>query len=705
MYLIFEQQKNICFAKVVKSTEHHHHVLIEYPVMLKNKEAKIKLKEAIFSDSKSHSATDFEAAIAGIDIELLWEYAPEEGVELSDLAKEYFSHVGACEIFALLHVLFENPIYFLRKNDVWQKASIEQLNQAKAAVLKRQEQDALKQSYQNQLLAGELPKDFEGLVFELLFQPNKNSIEFKALDAVAKLKNTDIQALFLKLGAIKNARVFHEMKFLQNQFPKGVAHQTPEFGALLAKKLDALPVNNLVQAFSIDDAATTEIDDAFSIQYHPEKEGFFTLGIHIAAPSLGIEIDDHWDRAARERLSTVYAPSQKITMLPDDVISKFTLKEGQLCPALSLYLEIEKKTPINHLDQNQDQNQNAVSSEKSEKSEKLNNTAEQKSNDLTQEYIIHQTTSVAEKIYISHNIRYDLLEDIITPQHLSNQNKAAIDQETRYPHAQEIHDLWYLAQFLFAKRQIARQKFGLRPDQLEKTEYSFVIHGAKDLQNESQDNQSADLNQERVELIKRKRGSPLDLIVAELMILANQTWALFLHEHKLTAIYRTQKTWGGFRTRLQTHKDVHEGLGVEAYIWSTSPLRRYLDLLHQWQILAAIEYGNAAALQSIFNQDNTRVFQILQNFQEVYSAYQEYQQKMEDYWCLRWISQENIKEITGTIGKEGWVRFHDLPLSKKLQQLSEHKGKHVRLNLQGIDELNLSLELQVLEIYEPPMVI
>jgi exoribonuclease-2 len=71
-------------------------------------------------------------------------------------------------------------------------------------------------------------------------------------------------------------------------------------------------------AFSIDDAATTEIDDAFSLQVLPGLG--WQVGIHIAAPTLGMAPGSPLDAIARDRLSTVYLPGSKITMLPDAVV-------------------------------------------------------------------------------------------------------------------------------------------------------------------------------------------------------------------------------------------------------------------------------------------------------------------------------------------------------------------------------------------------
>src|SRR5207245_5602850 len=115
-----------------------------------------------------------------------------------------------------------------------------------------------------------------------------------------------------------------------SDLPRGTAFPKLEAPAIK----EALPLSP-AEAFSIDDSATTEIDDALSVQ--GLGSGTVVFGIHIAAPGLAIAPDSAVDKVARERLSTVYMPGWKITMLPDDVVQAYTLTEGRDCPAVRLY--------------------------------------------------------------------------------------------------------------------------------------------------------------------------------------------------------------------------------------------------------------------------------------------------------------------------------------------------------------------------------
>ncbi len=53
---------------------------------------------------------------------------------------------------------------------------------------------------------------------------------------------------------------------------------------------------------------------------------------------------------------------------------------------------------------------------------------------------------------------------------------------------------------------------------------------------------------------------------------------------------------------MQTTPAPHEGLGVAQYAWSTSPLRRYVDLVNQWQLIACVQHGVTAKLAAPFKR-------------------------------------------------------------------------------------------------------
>ena len=568
-----------------------------------------------------------------IDPEFLWECAPADEFAIGALADEYFgAKPSAVKQAALLLRIHASPIYFRKKGrGQYLRAPEEQLRAALAGLERRRQQALVQQGYEDELKAHRLPDVFKGKVIGLLTKPDKNSIEYKALEAACAALGVSPSRLMLDAGGIASPRLLHEAKFHAEYFPYGTGFAPIEFNP----ELGSLPEGD-AEAFSIDDVTTTEIDDAFSVRRLPD--GRIRVGIHIAAPALGIQRGDHVDQIARTRLSTVYMPGDKITMLPDAVVEAFTLKEGGLRPALSLYIIVDATS-----------------------------------------YEIVATETRAEKVFVRSNLRHNHLDDIVTEE--------ALDAGTgEYPHKEEIATLWPLAKVLYEKRQQARIGFGLKREVQRNHDFNFYLDG------------------EHVTITPRRRGSPLDSIVAELAIVANSTWGALLGDHGVPGIYRAQRSFGPNRTRMQTTPAPHEGLGVDQYAWSTSPLRRYVDLVNQWQLLACAEHGVAAKLVAPFKPKDADLYAALQSFDETYSAYADYQNKMETFWCLRWIRQEKRDRVSATVVKGDLVRLEEIPLMLHVPGLGVHaRGTRVLLDVVSMDELTVEASTRLVQVLDAPV--
>jgi exoribonuclease-2 len=207
-----------------------------------------------------------------------------------------------------------------------------------------------------------------------------------------------------------------------------------------------------------------------------------------------------------------------------------------------------------------------------------------------------------------------------------------------------------------------------------------------------------------VTITRRKRGAPLDKIVAELMIFANSTWGKLMADHGVPGIYRAQGGGSGawaakMQVRMITHAAPHQGLGVDQYAWSTSPLRRYTDLVNQWQILACIEHGVTAPLVAPFKPRDADLFAIVSGFDAAYAGYADFQNTMERYWCLRWLAQEQAKLVEAVVLKDEIVRLTELPLVIRLPGMPQvARGLQVKLDLVRWDEVDLSIEARLLDI-------
>jgi exoribonuclease-2 len=215
--------------------------------------------------------------------------------------------------------------------------------------------------------------------------------------------------------------------------------------------------------------------------------------------------------------------------------------------------------------------------------------------------------------------------------------------------------------------------------------------------------------QETVQITTRQRGAPLDLIVAEAMILANSTWGSWMAELGVPAIYRSQASLApGVKVRMGTKALPHAGIGVKSYAWSTSPLRRYTDLVNQWQIIACARHGRTAALAAPFRPKDAELFSIISAFDAAYTAYNGYQAGMERFWTLKYLQQNGITELVATTFKEApggaWlVRADELPLVFPVlggQGLT--RGARLRVRLGAIDEIALDIGGTVIERLDAP---
>jgi exoribonuclease-2 len=632
MNLFFEESGDFKVGSVLSQAGEAYQV--EMP---SGKRTKVKVKDVLLQYEKPAPSELFDAAkaiAAEVDLEFLWEVAGQEEFGFAELGAEYFGHAPlAAEAAGLVLALHGAPIYFYKKGRGRYKAAPEQsLRAAQAGIEKKKQQGLIQAGYVEQLKANCLPATMQPLVQQLLFKPDKNTIEFKALEAACSELHTTPQRLMLAAGGVASPKELHMSRFLFENFPRGAGFPSVPVPAVPG----GLPLAE-VAAFSIDDVTTTEIDDAFSVV--TLADGTLRVGIHIAAPGLGIRPDDALDKLARARMSTVYMPGDKITMLPDEIVAAFTLAEGKNCPALSLYATLNPA-----------------------------------------DWTVLSTETRAELVPIKSNLRHNDLDELVNEETLAS-------GEGEYPHKAELALLWQWARQLEAGRMKKREEFGLKPEQNNRVDFNFYV------------------DDDVVSVVRRKRGAPLDKIVAELMIFANSTWGKLMHDSGVPGIYRSQGVGSGagwaakMQVRMVTHAAPHQGLGVDQYAWSTSPLRRYTDLVNQWQILACAANGVTAPLVAPFKPRDANLFAIVSAFDAAYAAYNEFQQNMERYWCLRWLGQQDATQVEAVVLKDEVLRLVEIPLIIRLPGMPQvARGAPVKLDILRWDEVDLSIEARLLEI-------
>jgi len=623
MYVLFEEDGNFKAGTILQDNDASLQVENTHGKRLKLKSGHVLLR---FASPAPQALLEQAQAEAGeLDVAFLWEVCGEEEFGFEEFAADYQGHAPTpVEAAAVLMALHGAPIYFHRKGrGRYRKAPSEILQAALAGLEKKKLQAEAVARMRDTLLAGRLPEEFEPMLEQIMFRPDRNRLEVKALEAASVDAGISTARLLLRCGAVPSTHDLHFGRFLFEHFPNGTDFP-PELEAQVPVDLPQAEV----QAFSIDDATTTEIDDAFSVT--PLDDGGWRIGIHIAAPGLGFSRGSALDAVARERLSTVYMPGRKITMLPDAVVEQFTLSAGHSRPAVSLYL------------------------------------------DLTAALAITGHFSRIERVPVVANLRHHDIEPLF------NEESLMSGHGENYPWKQELTLLWELATVLEAGRGKAQA-----PQQ--QTDFSFYV----DWQSESRDGPGF------VTITQRLRGSPMDKLVAELMILANSTWGKLLAERGVSGIYRVQ---AGGKVRMSTVGGPHEGLGVDCYAWSSSPLRRYVDLANQWQLIATLSDA-----EQPFAEKSPDLMAAVRDFELTYAAYADFQRMMERYWCLRWLRQNEATEVVARVLRDNVVRLEKAPFVFKVPSMPlQVPGSRVRLAVGDSDLLDIELDARFLETLSEP---
>jgi len=509
-----------------------------------------------------------------IDPNFLWEATGPDEFGFEDLAREYFGRAPTPqEAAAVALTLHANPMYFYKRGKGrYQAAPESNLKAALAGVEKKRKQQEQVDAWANDLAAGRMPEAVGTKLDTLLFKPDKMSLEWRALDQAATAAGLSPPQVAAAAGALSGPEDYFLRRFTFEYFPRGTGFPATE--PVLAPQ--DLPEAN-VTAFSIDDEETTEIDDAFSLERMPD--GRLRVGVHIAAPALFFGTGHGLEAVARERLSTVYFPGGKITMLPESVVAAATLAAGRRVPAASLYLDVD-----------------------------------------AQSLEVRGSESRLEWITVADNLRLSELDTRLN-------EEAVARGSVEGPHGEDLFTLWKLARSLKAGRGAGDEA----PDRLDYT--IRVVEG-------------------RVSIEPRRRGTPVDTLVAELMIHVNSTWGKWLAERGYDALYRNQK---GGKTRMDVVPGAHEWLGVSHYAWASSPLRRFTDLANQRQLVAALRGEEPA-----YSRDD--LVAAARDFEAAYEAYAEHQRGLERYWCLRYLIQEGIRESGASVVRDELARIDGMPL-------------------------------------------
>ena len=333
-----------------------------------------------------------------------------------------------------------------------------------------------------------------------------------------------------------------------------------------------------------------------------KRDDQYRLGIHIVDVGHFVRREDVIDQEALSRGSSIYMPDQKISMLPSGLAEGVcSLKAGELRPAISTMVNLSPSLEI---------------------------------------------------------IDYEILPSLINVRH----QLTYYDVNLAADHNPDIMLLRDIAEKFRQKRIDAGAV------QISVPEINVWL--AED---------------GTITVNKINRESPGRMLVAELMILANWLTAKHLAENKMPAVFRSQpaprqrlyKGDGGtlFQNWMQrrllsrfvlSHQPGnHSGLGLDAYVTSTSPIRKYFDLVTQRQIRATL------GLEQPYNSEE--INNVIHLLEVPMGNVARIQYNRHRYWLLKYLEQHiGEKEEAIVLGKRrnnyqillsNYMIECDLPLS------------------------------------------
>lgn len=580
MNIFYEEGGKFKAAAVIQKSDATYQAQTQH-----GKRAKIKAAN-VFAEFDGDMADFLERAqeeATQIDTDLLWESCGGDEFTAEHAAAEYFgAGYGKVQLAATLMALYAAPAYFYKKSKgVFKAAPADVLQQALAAIERKKQQEAQIAAWSQELQEGSLPEGVAAELKQILYAPDKQSPAYKAFTQAADALKTDAYGLARRTGGIASLPQYLYEGFAFAHFPNGTA--APQ---IPLPPLPELPLAEGISAFSIDDDDTTEVDDALSLQ--DLGDGRRRVGIHIAAPTLALAAGSDIEKLVAARQSTVYYPGGKITMLPDNWIAAFSLDEGHIRPAFSIYF------------------------------------------DIGADFQAAYAGSRIERVAIGCNLRIQAIEPLFNSETGTSAAEAAAGS---FPHHADLAYLFTLAQ------ELQKQRDRYEENTVKRYDYSVRLQ-----------------EDGRVAVAKRERGSPIDTLVSEMMILANSTWAKMLDEHDLPAIFRVQAAGG--RVRMSTRSEAHTGMNLSHYGWFTSPLRRAADCINQQQLASLLLPDTAPRYAD--NRDG--LFAAVGAFESAHAAYREFQDIMEAYWSLVYLEQQQIREVRAQVLREDLVRVDGLPL-------------------------------------------
>ena len=310
----------------------------------------------------SQFLAEMEVGLDPASLEVAWEILVEEGTSVSpaDMAQLLFSEQSAPLCYAAHRLLTEDKLYFKLKGDRYEPRPVAQVTELKHQVEKETQRRRDHQQFQahlKQALSGEpvtwQPSDrvFLSTLEKLALLGQEAGHRTQAIDILAKVGRPTTPDAAFQLLVDVGIWEPHENLWLRRskipiQFPEPVLD-------LIQQHLETPPPDpdihrrdlTQLKVYTIDDEATTEIDDGLSLEFL--DSGQQRLWIHIADPTRWISPGNPLDQEAKRRGTTLYLPTGMIPMFPKSLATgPMSLVQGEICCALSFGIDLSPEGAV-----------------------------------------------------------------------------------------------------------------------------------------------------------------------------------------------------------------------------------------------------------------------------------------------------------------------------------------------------------------------
>ena len=523
--------------------------------------------------------------IKNIDLKDLWEVLNSEQnwIDLATMTEFCFpDHPSGDHESAVMRALFNDRLYFKFNPDGFRPNSEKQVEQIVAQRELEERKNRLIEtggrwlksmlkssgSADYQLLSAEIRQSIEILKSYYLFQKESKNCEIaRAMIAKAGIESlNDILQILVKLGIFDEDENIDLHRY----------HVSADFSEDILARAVQISGSNFEGSADGSRKDLTRlplmtIDGQGTLDFDDaisiEDTGdSFRLGIHIVDVGHFIPKNDPIDQEARLRGSSIYMPDQKISMLPPVLAEGIcSLKAGSLRPAISVMIQLSPMGEIVDYEVYQSRIK-----------------------------VVHQLTYYDVNIYADEDRNMRILRDIA--------------------------------------EKFRRKRLTDGAVQITVPEISVWVNEKRE-----------------VSINKINRESPGRMLVSELMIMANWLMAKYLKDRQIPAIFRSQpkprerlyknqegtlfQNWMQRRLLsrfvLSSGPEWHSGLGLDAYITATSPIRKYSDLVTQRQIRASLGLENAYTVDQID--------EAIQSLEQPMNQVGRIQYARQRYWLLKYL--------------------------------------------------------------------